>query len=381
MGMGIIKEIDRILKSSHYRPIFLKLNSIDNDSTLFSILDNMQESEKEELEEAIIGLTLREEISKEENNILNKYKNYVMKKSNKNIMEYLNNNYLSFLYHKEFEEIVKDSNYDSQINQKSIWEIYQELCDKFNEISAKLENNTKLTNEEHKFFKKYLLSTAFYDMINKKYEDENDIMYDVVEYFDKYPITNFNNIENRQLYILYNLSKQLLKINVDSIITFDRYHNEEDIRCEGFYKKLSDGRYQINISNLEDIYLKDEKTMYESLFTVFHELGHLMQEINNDAYPKEIQELFKWEKYIINKDNSFYKKYHDSFYLEVDADQYALTKMLELFKEEKPEFIIHLINKEKNKKKIEFSKFCNILYQKYNQLIANQEKKSAQQHH
>ena len=249
----------------------IKLNSIDNDSTLFSILDNMQESEKEELEEAIIGLTLREEISKEENNILNKYKNYVMKKSNKNIMEYLNNNYLSFLYHKEFEKIVKDSNYDSQINQKSIWEIYQELCDKFNEISAKLENNTKLTNEEHKFFK--------------------------------------NNIENRQLYILYNLSKQLLKINVDSIITFDRYHNEEDIRCEGFYKKLSDGRYKINISNLEDIYLKDEKTMYESLFTVFHELGHLMQEINNDAYPKEIQELFKWEKYIINKDNSFYKHF------------------------------------------------------------------------
>ena len=55
--------------------------------------------------------------------------------------------------------------------------------------------------------------------------------------------------------------------------------------------------------------------------------------------------------------------------------------VVNLFKEEKPEFIIHLINKEKNKKKIEFSKFCNILYQKYNQLIANQEKKSAQQHH
>ena len=379
--METIKKIDRILKSSNYKPIFLILNDIDNDYVLSSVLDDMKENDKEELEEGIIGLTLREEISKEEKSFLNKYKRFVMNKANKNNMEYLNNNYLSFLYHKEFEKIAKDKNYDSQINQKSIWDIYQELCDKFNEISDKLKNNTNLTSEEHKFFKKYILSTVFYDTINKKYEGENDIMYDVVEYFDKYPITKFDNIENRQLYILYNLSKQLLKIDVDSVVTFDRYHNEKDIESEGFFTKLNDGRYRINISNLDDLYLKDEKTMFESLFTVFHELGHLMQEINNDSYPKEIQELFKWERYIINKDNDFYNRYHDSFYLEKDADMFALNRILDLFKNEKPENIVNLINKYEKKKRIDFPKFYNMVFQRYNQLLANQENNSVKHHH
>ena len=372
--METIKKIDRILKSSNYKPIFLILNDIDNDYVLSSVLDDMKENDKEELEEGIIGLTLREEISKEEKNFLNKYKRFVMNKANKNNMEYLNNNYLSFLYHKEFEKIAKDKNYDSQINQKSIWDIYQELCDKFNEISAKLKNNTELTNEEHKFFKKFILSAVFYNTINKKYEGENDIMYDVVEYFDKYPITKFDNVENRQLYILYILSKQLLQIDVDSVVTFDRYHDEEDIRCNGFFKKINDGRYQINISNLDDIYLKDEKTMFESLFTIFHELGHLMQEINKDSYPDEIQELFEWERYIINNDNGFYKRYHDSFYLEKDADMFALNKMLDLLKNEKPDIIMNLINKYEAKKRIDFSSFYNIIFQRYNHLLANQEK-------
>ena len=374
MGMEIIKKIDRILKSSNYKQNFLQLNSIDDDFVLFSVLDDMQEYEKEELEEAIIGLALREEISKEEKIFLNRYKSFVMNKSSKNNMEYLNNNYLSFLYHKEFEKIVKDSNYDSKINQKSIWDIYQELCDKFNEISTKLKNNAELTNEEQKFFKKFILSTAFYNTINKKYEGENDIMYDVVEYFDKYPITKFDNVENRQLYILYNLSKQLLQIDVDSVVTFNRYHDEKDIRSDGFFKKLVDGRYQINISNLDDIYLKDEKTMFENLFTIFHELGHLMQEINKDSYPKEIQELFEWERYIVNNDNNFYKRYHDSFYLEKDADMFALNKILDLFKNEKTNIIINLINKYEAKKRIDFPSFYNIIFQRYNQLYANQGK-------
>lgn len=376
MGMEMIKRIDRILKSSNYKQIFLQLNSIDDDFVLFSMLDDMQEYEKEELEKAIIGLELREEISEEEINFLNRYKSYVMNKSSKNNMEYLNNNYLSYLYHKEFEKIVQDSNYDSQINQKSIWDIYQDLCDKFNEISAKLKNNAELTNEEHKFFKKFILSAVFYNTINKKYEGENDIMYDVVEYFDKYPITKFDNVENRQLYILYILSKQLLQIDVDSVVTFDRYHDEEDIRSNGFFKKINDGRYQINISNLDDIYLKDEKTMFESLFTIFHELGHLMQEINKDSYPEEIQELFEWERYIINNDNGFYKRYHDSFYLEKDADMFALNKMLDLLKNEKPDIIMNLINKYEAKKRIDFSIFYNIIFQRYNHLLANQEKNS-----
>ena len=376
MGMEMIKRIDRILKSSNYKQIFLQLNSIDDDFVLFSMLDDMQEYEKEELEKAIIGLELREEISKEEINFLNRYKSYVMNKSSKNNMEYLNNNYLSYLYHKEFEKIVKDSNYDSQINQESIWDIYQGLCDKFNEISTKLKNNAELTNEEHKFFKKFILSAVFYNTINKKYEGENDIMYDVVEYFDKYPITKFDNVENRQLYILYILSKQLLQIDVDSVVTFDRYHDEEDIRSNGFFKKINDGRYQINISNLDDIYLKDEKTMFESLFTIFHELGHLMQEINKDSYPEEIQELFEWERYIINNDNGFYKRYHDSFYLEKDADMFALNKMLDLLKNEKLDIIMNLINKYEAKKRIDFSSFYNIIFQRYNHLLANQEKNS-----
>ena len=80
MGMEITKKIDRILKSSNYKQIFLILNNIDEDFVLFSVLDDMQEYEKEELEKAIIGLELREEISEEEINFLNRYKSYVMNK-------------------------------------------------------------------------------------------------------------------------------------------------------------------------------------------------------------------------------------------------------------------------------------------------------------
>lgn len=96
--------------------------------------------------------------------------------------------------------------------------------------------------------------------------------------------------------------------------------------------------------------------MFENLFTVFHELGHLIQEINIDTYPKEMQELMKREKFIIDKDNAFYNRYHDSFYIERDADIFALSRILELFKDEKPENIDNITNRYENTKRIDFFK-------------------------
>ena len=370
--MEVIERTERVLKSSHFEEVFLKLNRINDESILFNTLDEMSDEEKREFEDAIIGLTYRFELKDEIKCFFNKYKNYALQKAKKNSMEYLNNNYLSFLYHNEFKEIVKDNNYDSNINDKSIWDIYYDLCDRYDEIIEKMNQNEELSNDEKRYIKNFFKSAAFYDTINKKYDGENDIMYDVVDYFNKYPIDNINTPEDKQFFLLYHLSKQLINIDVDTVITFRKYHDENDIRSNGYFKKLRDGRYLINISNLDKIYLGTEEEFFDSLFTIFHELGHLRPEICSEEYPNEIKEVLKREKYIIHNDNKFYKKYHDSFYMEIDADRYALAAIIDLFGNKNQEKISQLIDRIESKKRIYFNVFYDVILKKYEELLAKE---------
>lgn len=366
--MEASKSIERALKSAHYEEMFLKLNKIPDEKNLFKTLDEMNEKEKEELEEAVIGLISRFELSDEMNIFYNKYKNYALKKAKDNNIEYLNNNYLRFLYHNEFQKIVKDNDYDSKINDKSIWDIYYDLCDRYNEIIAKMNRNEELTNEEKRYIKNFFISTAFYNTIEKETDGKKDIMYDIVEYFDKYPIDDIKSTKNKQLSLLYILSKQLINLNVNSVITFEKYHDKNDILSEGYFKQLNDGRYLINISNLDNIYLNTEEKFFDKLFTIFHEFGHVRQKIYKDKYPDAIKEQFAREKYIINNNKKFYKKFHDSFYMETDADRYALSTIIELFGKNNPENVSKLIDRKKSKKRIDSKTFYGIVLKKYEDL-------------
>ena len=371
MFVEILEKVDRVLKSYDYEDMFKKLNSIEDEEKFFETLSTMDEKEKMELEEAVIGITDEFDFDEDVNSFYKKYHEYALKSAKENILEYLNNNYLRFLFCKEMVNMNKIKDYDNEVNGKSVWDIYYDLLEAYNNLIENKFTSKELTLEEHKFIKRFFLFIVFYDRVYKKHDGKKDLMYDIVDYFDKYPIKNYDNLEDRQLYILYILSKQLIIVDIDSIVTFDRFYNEDNISSGGYFLKLSDGRCLINISNLN---MNNEKEMYENIFTVFHELGHLMQRVNNDKYPVGIQELFEKEQYIICNDRDFYKSFHDSFCIERDADWYALSQILEIYKNDKPENILHLIDKEKKKKRIEFFKMYGIRLKRYQQLIDKEEK-------
>ena len=371
------RESEGILKCVDYINSFYQLNSID-DSELFNKLDNMTKQEKEELEEAFVGLAAMKKkndngtIVKKLKAFFDKYENYVIEKANKNVMEYINNNYLNYLYCKELEKNSKNSDYNGQINNKSLFDIYNAVWDKYEEIFAKLDNNDKITKEEREFVKKCILIESGFVLMDNNREEGNYLINDIVEYVDKYPIKEFDNIENRQLYVLYNLSKYIIKMGANVFVQANKGSSVEDFLTLGKYITTKSGRNIIVINDIDDLW--SEEKMYECLFTVFHELGHLHQKIEPDQY-KDFQEWFDMEWYIIKNNRYFYDRYHDSFLLEKTADNFAQNIMLEMYKDEKKEIIMDVINKHKEKKRIETPKFSLMIYQRYHELLESKEKK------
>lgn len=84
-------------------------------------------------------------------------------------------------------------------------------------------------------------------------------------------------------------------------ITLRKVINKNDIASFVKYRISLIKLYQVYAHKLEivdKIYLGTEEEFFDSLFTIFHELGHLRQEIYEEEYPNEIKEVLKREKYI-----------------------------------------------------------------------------------
>lgn len=78
--------------------------------------------------------------------------------------------------------------------------------------------------------------------------------------------------------------------------------------------------------------IKSNKDFYRKVYTVMHELGHLNQDINYDNYGEAEKNRMSMEKELMNKKREFYNQNHDNFYVEIDADMYAIEKIVDDFK-------------------------------------------------
>ena len=78
------------------------------------------------------------------------------------------------------------------------------------------------------------------------------------------------------------------------------FEEDEEIKnnciTSGEFGKLPDGRYVIFIYDMDLYSIKNNKEFYRKVFTVMHELGHLNQDINYNAYGEAEKHRMNIEK-------------------------------------------------------------------------------------
>lgn len=366
--LEIIDKANKVVRFWEYRPLIAKLSKIQNNNEFNDALNKIKGKEKKELEEAVIGLTYCDTLSKEEQSFLNRYNDYCMQKSKNDIMEYLNNEYLKFLFINKSLEYHKDTNKKVILNGIKISDLQESLDKKYNEIIKKMDSEKLHSKEIDFIINFYEVCVNYYEI---EYNDNDGLMSDLVKFFDKYSLDNLDLGMKRKMFILYSLSKELIKYPCNSIIRFVDYDSKQ-IRKLGYFVKINDNTGLINIYRTNSIFTESEEEFIEILFTIYHELGHFVQEFDSDEYTDEEKRIIKMEKKVIHNNRKFYSKYHDNFFCEIDADCFAI-KMLE--KNIHHEKLKSVISKEINRSnRIDQDTFIKLLLEEYDK--CNQEELS-----
>lgn len=227
----------------------------------------------------------------------------------------------------------------------------------------KIDNSIELTNKEKEFIENYFLS----------FSSNNFTLptSDILKYFEKYPIQNLDSFKNKKLYLLYICSKKVTELGMKCNIHFDGKEDIED-KCEGYFAPLDDGTMLININAIASYVLKDDESFFEQIFTIYHEIGHLKQKINKERFENEVKQVFDMEDVIRRENHDFYVKYHDHFFKEKNADEFATEELEKDFKDNK--IVQELCDKEKNKLMELYKyniKFLNLLFEEYNKIQSN----------
>ena len=254
----------------------LELSEIKDDSILFKKLDKMSECEKEILEDSIIGLNiLNIEKINSFNSFFNRYKNYVIEKANNNVMYYLNNRFLNFLYCEKLTK--KDSNeaYDGIILGRKFEKIYDEIYNKYLELNEKIDKNEKLSEEEISFMKKLYITFALFESFSVDVDGSEENDYDIIDFCNQYPLNIENSIEDKQLFLIYNIVKSLINIKGKYHIIFNPYQTEKDYKTLGSVSNYNgrDDEFLITINYTNQILFENRDQIVDVLFTIFHEIS------------------------------------------------------------------------------------------------------------
>ena len=377
--MHYVKEMRYLRIFTENMNFLLELNRIEDDETLFKKLDKMSECKKEILEDSIIGLY---NLNSEENNIfktfLDRYKKYIIEKSNTDVMYYLNNRFLNFLYCEKLTK--KDSNeaYDGIILGRKFENIYDEIYNKYLELNEKIDKNEKLSEEEISFMKKLYINFALFESFSVDVDGSEENDYDIIDFCNQYPLNIEKSLEDQQIFLIYNIVKSLITIKGKYHIIFNQYHVGNDYNTLGSvsnYKGRAD-EFLITINYTNQILFENKDQIVDVLFTVFHEIGHILQRNCKDSYDSDMLDIFEKEHFVLKNDRAFYNKYHDSFTIEQDANLYAFNTMIDLFLDTYPEFCDYTMKRMKSKKLIDSELFTKLFFEKYEQLKSEQNNKS-----
>lgn len=301
---------------------------------------------------------------------IDKYNLYLTKKLEDDCRDYYNNNYVLFLFIDKCLN-TSDNEYEGAIffNGKKMVDIDNILIDKYNYLISRMNNKEKLDTNDKKFIEQTFLCHAFYSSIYKMYDGNKDMMYDIVSYFNKYPINDLSDLKNKQLMLLSIISNNLIKINSNCGFQFSNEIIDDSLG--EFY--LEDDIPIIKINALDIYDIQSNLQFVKKIYTIYHEIGHFMQKINESSYDLSIQQIFKMESELVKSSMDFYHKYHDNFFVERDADYYAMRKLRNNFYKLYPDEVNKVLVAKGNLKRIDVSKFLEMEYHQYD-LIKNKSK-------
>lgn len=375
----ILKDSSRLVAYGMLTNFFKDMSQINDINYFIQIMQSKTIKEKQEIEDGIIYLTSKvkkEDLKEYEIVFIAKYHQYLLFTLENDVREYYNNGYCSYLYSNAWNNLSSSDNSEEVkfINGKTLNQIDDMLISKTNSIIKKVRNNEEIEENDKMFLEEIFLSMAYDNVIYKECDGEKDLMYDIVNYFKKYPINDLSIPRNMQLSILYNLSSRMIEIPENCAIQFSKEYTYSTINKKttlGFYTRTSEGLPIICINGLDTYDLRTEFDFLEKMFILFHELGHLKQE--HEEFNEEFREVIDIEKYLVQNDREFYKKYHDSFCLEWDADNYAITQMIESYGKQYPKMVTDIVSKELDRKRIDWSTFYLMELEEYGKVSIRQE--------
>lgn len=373
-----VREVNGELVRSECSNFYNDMSKVEDMNYFSQIFEIKNDEEKQKIEEGIIYLSTlveKNELKEYEVIFLEKYHKYLITTLEKDVREYYNNKYCKYLYFGIWNSITTEQ--QSQeikfINGKPMEEIDIVLTDKYNKLIENMKSGIVLADNDKKFIEETFLGMAFNNIIYKECDGEKDLMYDIVEFFKKYPNNDISNSRNRQLDMLSVLSSKMIEKSYNCAILFDMDYEDlgnNNISLAHFSKTRSGIPY-IKVNDLGDIY--SEQNYLKKMFTIFHELGHLEQE--NDEFNDEFKKVIEMEHYLIKNDRAFYHKYHDSFCLEWDADNYATTQLIEKYGEQHPKLVTDIVEKKTNKKKIDWATFYLMELEEYGKICQQEQTK------
>lgn len=348
------------------------LAQIQDDDILFKKFEEMSLQEKEKLEDSIIGLySLDSKESSVFKTFIDRYTKYVTQKSNNDVMFFLNNRFLNYLYSAELLKKNENKAYNGSVLGRNIDDIYDDIDNKYFELNEKLDKKIKFTEEEISFMKKLYINCAQFESIfvDADLSEEND--YDIINFCNQYPLDIENSIDDQQVFLIYNIIKSLINIKGKYHIIFNQFESEKNFKNLGSVSNFKgrDDEYLISIYYTDQIFFDSMKNIADVLFTIFHEIGHILQSNCKEKYDSDMLDIFEDEYFILENDRDFYDKYHDNFLIEQDANLYAFNIMTKLFNDSYPEFCDYALKKMKSKNLIDSKLFTKLFYEKYEQLL------------
>lgn len=369
----LFRKIDRQI--AYYEATdFYKEASKIKDINNFTVKIN-DKKEKEKIEEGLLYLKIyknENEIKDYEKKFLDKYQKYLEIKLKIDVREYMNNKYCQYLYIEAWNNLEKGQDREKAfIDGRILRDIEDLIIDKTNELIAKIKSNISLDKKDKRFLEENFLTMAESSAVFKGTEEEKDIMYDIVTYFKKYPITNLNSPKNIQLSILSELSKEMIKIPIDSAIMFsvDSIYDVDGTRILGSFGYLEDKTPYIRINELDTYLLNSIEDFLKRMFTVFHELGHFIQKAEFDKYDVKHKKIINIEKVLMNNNRSFYSKYYDNFFIERDADKYAIERINKSYGKKYKDIVEKIISKKEKRIRIDEKAFFELEVAEYEKIM------------
>ena len=322
---------------------------------------------KNKIENAALYLYHKENKDINEIKFLNKYNKNILESINSDIKNVLNSKYCFNILSQESSKCNNDEDIIKIFNM-SLKNLFNKLDEELERISNKLLNGIELSSDEKQFYENYILFTVTNQII---YDEDNA---EILKYFNKYPITDIESPKNRQLYLIFMVLNNVSLLGKTICLAFndDINVNNNKIVTFGRIGKLPDGRSIIEINNTDLYNIKNDYEFYWLIFVLLHELGHFNQDINYDKYSDFEKNRMDMENKLRNVEPDFYSKYHNNFFIEQDADMYAVKRLLKEF--DSISDALNICNKkvlQLEKVYNEDSDFYNLELEKYHEYMNN----------